>query len=108
VGYQGVRFWWFLFYCDMSSMDRRLQKSQEFWPEKNKNWSPDDFRQKKERLNSPIVQLSYGGKNKSPTARPRPSIDQLNKFSKGTALTGWSRVKEGPPTHYMPIISISQ
>jgi hypothetical protein len=52
---------------------------------------------------SPIVQLKYGAKNK-PLA-PHPSIDPLNKFSKGTALTGWSRVNEAPPIHYMPIIS---
>jgi hypothetical protein len=85
-------------------MDRRLQKSQEFLPEKNKNSSPDDFRQKKKGLMSPIVQLSYGGKNKPPAPCP-PQSNQLNKFSKGAAVTGWSRVNEGPPTHYMPIIS---
>jgi hypothetical protein len=67
----------------MSSTDGRLQKSPEFLPDKNNNSPPDCFRQKKKGLMSPIVQLSYAGKNKQPPSPPQ-SIDQLNKFSKGT------------------------
>jgi hypothetical protein len=47
----------------MSSKDGRLQKSPEFLPNKKNNSPPDCFRQKKKGLMSPIVQLSYGGKN---------------------------------------------
>jgi hypothetical protein len=67
----------------MSSTDGRLQKSQEFLPDKNNNSSPDCFRQEKKGLMSPIVQLPIAGKIKQPSSPPQ-SIDQLNKFSKGT------------------------
>jgi hypothetical protein len=58
-GLQGVSIWRLFFYCDMSSGDGRLQKSREFSPDQKKNSPPDDFRQKKKGLMSPIVQLSY-------------------------------------------------
>jgi hypothetical protein len=83
-GLQGVAIWRFLLYCDMSSTDGRLQKSPEFSADKNNNSPPDCFRQKKKGLMSPIVQLSYAGKNKQPPCPPQ-SIHQLNKFSKGIA-----------------------
>jgi hypothetical protein len=35
-GLQGFSIWRFLFYCDMSSGDGRLQKSRDFSPDKKK------------------------------------------------------------------------
>jgi len=61
VAYKVVAIWPFLFYSDMSSTDGRLQKSPDSSPEKKHNSPPDDFREKKKGLLSPIVELSYGG-----------------------------------------------
>jgi hypothetical protein len=99
-GLEGVAIWRFLFYCEMSSTDGRLEKLREFLPDKNNNSPPDCFRQKKNGLMSPIVQLSYAEANKQlplPT-RMNPRIKQVFKRHSTHRLVQ----SEQAPSHYMP------
>jgi hypothetical protein len=95
-GLQGVSIWRFLFYCDTSSGDGRLQKSPDFLPDPKKNSPADGFSPGKKGLVSPIFELS-NAKKRPPTPLINQSMNQLNKFPKGTALTGWSRVNQAHP-----------